>query len=137
MDKVQDLVMDARVSFTPDECKILQRFIENKDEINSLKTLNEELTDKVKEIMSNHKTNDAILDGVNFKIIPSKRKQCKRGKKDEFIAELLALGKKYLVETTMEPDMDSISDEVDAGTLDRNLFDKYVTVTDIKTLRTS
>ena len=55
--------------------------------------------------------------------------------KDSFIAELVGLNKQHLVITSIEPDLDSIFAEVDAGSLDKVLVDQYVKVTPVVTLR--
>ena len=43
--------------------------------------------------------------------------------------------KKHLVKTSIEPDIESIFAEVDAGTLDSNMVNSYVKVTPVTTLR--
>ena len=46
-----------------------------------------------------------------------------------------AIIKKHLVKTSIEPDIESIFAEVDAGTLDSNMVNSYVKVTPVTTLR--
>jgi uncharacterized protein (UPF0335 family) len=127
--------MDAVTYFTPNECEVLRKYIEINDQMSSIKSENERLNKEVKAIMAKHNTAAAEIDGTKFNITSSVRKTIKRGKKDEFIAEILKMNKKYLCTQEIDIDMDSLKSEVDAGMFDANTYNKFVTESDVVTLK--
>ena len=75
------------------------------------------------------------VDGSTLTLIESTRKTVTKDTKDEFVANLVGMGKKHLITYSIEPDLDSVFAEVDAGSLGRDFVDKYVKVTPVVTLR--
>ena len=126
--------MDTQVVLSEDELKVMKEFIEIDSEAKSLDKKKKELSSKVKDIMGKHSTSSLDIEDKHFSITESERRTIKKGMKDSFIATLVGMGKKSLVNYSIEPDMDSIFAEVDAGTLDKKIVNDFVTVTSVKTL---
>ena len=93
------------------------------------------LKDKVKSYMALNQHDVLQLpSGDIIAITSSLRKTITKSTKDQFVGELIALGKNYLLLTSIDPDLDSVFAEVDSGQLDKAMVDKYVKVTEVRTL---
>ena len=126
---------DARVLLSSDELEVVKTFLKTREEYNSLEKTKDKLSDKVKEILKNHSLDDLNVDGTELTIIKSSRKQAKRGKKDDLIAKLIDIQKGYLILSEPSIDFDTMKQEYDNGTFPKDVWDNYVTASDIVTLR--
>ena len=104
-------------------------------QLKALEARKKTISEKVKSAMVNKKIDKVDINGSKLSIIQSTRTMVPKKTKDEFIAQLVGLGKQHLVKTSIEPDIESIFAEVDAGTLDSNMVNSYVKVTPVTTLR--
>ena len=101
----------------------------------ALEAKKKNLVDVVKSAMTAKKLGDVDINGNKLSLTTSERRTVTKATKDEFVAALVSQGKKHLVNYSIEPDVDSIFAEVDAGTLNKSFVDTYVKVTSVVTLR--
>lgn len=128
-------MVDANTIFNSKEICEIEELIDINKQIKDLETRKKELNDKLKDNMKSLNVSNFALDNSSFSLIETQRRTITKATKDKFIAELVGLNKQYLLTTSIEPDLDSIFSEVDAGTLDKDLVNKYVKVSDVTTLR--
>ena len=128
-------MVDANTIFNSKEICEIEELIDINKQIKDLETRKKELNDKLKDNMKNLNVSNFTLNGSSFSLIETQRRTITKATKDKFIAELVGLNKQYLLTTSIEPDLDSIFSEVDAGTLDKDFVNKYVKVSDVTTLR--
>lgn len=128
-------MVDANTIFNSKEICEIEELIDINKQIKELETRKKELNDKLKDNMKSLNVSNFTLNGSSFSLIETQRRTITKATKDKFIAELVGLNKQYLLTTSIEPDLDSIFSEVDAGTLDKDLVNKYVKVSDVTTLR--
>ena len=128
-------MVDANTIFNSKEICEIEELIDINKQIKELETRKKELNDKLKDSMKSLNISNFALDNSSFSLIETQRRTITKATKDKFIAELVGLNKQYLLTTSIEPDLDSIFSEVDAGTLDKDLVNKYVKVSDVTTLR--
>lgn len=126
---------DAAINFNSQEIKEMEELIAINEELKVLEAKKKVLSDSIKKIMLASKIDKVSVNGNILTIIESTRKTVTKATKDEFIANLVGMGKKHLVNYSIEPDLDSIFAEVDAGSLGQDFVDKYVKVTPTTTLR--
>jgi hypothetical protein len=130
-------MINASTIFSPAQCKDMEELVRVNEELKVLESKKKTLSDKVKKHMTSLNVDECDVNGTPFKIIESVRKTVTKNTKDEFIAALVGQNKQYLLVTSIEPDVDSIFAEVDAGTLSKDFVDTYIKVTPVKTLRTN
>lgn len=129
-------MIDAKTMFKPDQIAEMEELLSLDSEIKILEAKKKKLSDNVKSYITSLNIEDKIdIDGNTIQVIPSVRRTVTKATKNEFVAQLVGLGKKHLIVTSIEPDVDSIFAEVDAGTLDKKIVDKYIKVTQVQTLR--
>lgn len=127
--------IDARAVCDPVQLKDLEKLAEINEQIKVLEKKKQPLVAAVKTTMEAKNIHSMVLDGANYTLIDSVRRTVNKNDKDEFIAELVNLGLRHLIKTSIEPDLDGIFAEVDAGTLAQAFVDRYVKVTPVVTLR--
>ena len=128
-------IIDASQIFGTKEYADMEALVQVNEEMKKLESKKKVLSDKVKGYMQGLNIDKCDVNGSTFSIIETQRRTITKTTKDSFIAELVGLNKQHLVITSIEPDLDSIFAEVDAGSLDKNLVDKYVKLTPVVTLR--
>ena len=128
-------MINATTVFSNTEIQKMTHLADVNEQLKKLEALKKTLSDSVKQSMCRLNVDECILNGVTFKITDSSRKTVTKATKDEFISNLVAKGKKHLLITSIEPDVDSIFAEVDAGTLEKDFVDKYIKVTPVTSLR--
>lgn len=127
--------IDARAICTPLQLEELEKLAEINEAIKDLEAKKQPLVASVKQIMGSKNVSALTLDGTNYTMVDSVRRTVSKTEKDAFIAELVTMGRKHLIKTSIEPDLDGIFAEVDAGTLSQDFVGKYVKVTPVVTLR--
>ena len=128
-------IIDANIAFDEQERADMAELIDINTQLKVLEAKKKTISEKVKSAMVNKKIDKVDINGSKLSIIQSTRTMVSKKTKDEFIAQLVGLGKQHLVKTSIEPDIESIFAEVDAGTLDSNMVNSYVKVTPVTTLR--
>ena len=128
-------IIDANIAFDEQERADMAELIDINTQLKALEAKKKTISEKVKSAMVNKKIDKVDINGSKLSIIQSTRTMVPKKTKDEFIAQLVGLGKQHLVKTSIEPDIESIFAEVDAGTLDSNMVNSYVKVTPVTTLR--
>ena len=128
-------IINANVAFDEQERADMAELVDINTQLKALEARKKTISEKVKSAMVNKKIDKVDINGSKLSIIQSTRTTVSKKTKDEFIAQLVGLGKKHLVKTSIEPDIESIFAEVDAGTLDSNMVNSYVKVTPVTTLR--
>ena len=128
-------IIDASHVFGAKEYADMEALSQVNEEMKKLEAKKKVLSDKVKGYMQSLNIDKCNVNGSTFSLTESQRRTITKATKDNFIAELVGLKKQHLVITSIEPDLDSIFAEVDAGSLDKALVDKYVKVTHVVTLR--
>lgn len=128
-------IIDANIAFDEQERADMAELVDINTQLKALEAKKKTISEKVKSAMVNKKIDKVDINGSKLSIIQSTRKMVSKKTKDEFIAQLVGLGKKHLIKTSIEPDIESIFAEVDAGTLDSNMVNSYVKVTPVTTLR--
>lgn len=128
-------IINANIAFDEQERADMAELVDINTQLKALEARKKTISEKVKSAMVNKKIDKVDINGSKLSIIQSTRKMVSKKTKDEFIAQLVGLGKKHLVKTSIESDIESIFAEVDAGTLDSNMVNSYVKVTPVTTLR--
>ena len=128
-------IIDANIAFDEQERADMAELVDINTQLKILEAKKKTISEKVKSAMVNKKIDKVDINGSKLSIIQSTRTMVSKKTKDEFIAQLVGLGKQHLVKTSIEPDIESIFAEVDAGTLDSNMVNSYVKVTPVTTLR--
>ena len=128
-------IIDANITFDEQERADMAELVDINTQLKVLEAKKKTISEKVKSAMVNKKIDKVDINGSKLSIIQSTRTMVPKKTKDEFIAQLVGLGKQHLVKTSIEPDIESIFAEVDAGTLDSNMVNSYVKVTPVTTLR--
>ena len=128
-------IIDANITFDEQERADMAELVDINTQLKALEAKKKTISEKVKSAMVNKKIDKVDINGSKLSIIQSTRTMVPKKTKDEFIAQLVGLGKQHLVKTSIEPDIESIFAEVDAGTLDSNMVNSYVKVTPVTTLR--
>ena len=128
-------IINANIAFDEQERADMAELVDINTQLKALEARKKTISEKVKSAMVNKKIDKVDINGSKLSIIQSTRKMVPKKTKDEFIAQLVGLGKKHLVKTSIEPDIESIFAEVDAGTFDSNMVNSYVKVTPVTTLR--
>ena len=128
-------IIDANIAFDEQERADMAELVDINTQLKALEAKKKTISEKVKSAMVNKKIDKVDINGSKLSIIHSTRTMVPKKTKDEFIAQLVGLGKQHLVKTSIEPDIESIFAEVDAGTLDSNMVNSYVKVTPVTTLR--
>ena len=128
-------IIDANIAFDEQERADMAELVDINTQLKVLEAKKKTISEKVKSAMVNKKIDKVDINGSKLSIIQSTRTMVPKKTKDEFIAQLVGLGKKHLIKTSIEPDIESIFAEVDAGTLDSNMVNSYVKVTPVTTLR--
>ena len=128
-------IIDANIAFDEQERADMAELVDINTQLKVLEAKKKTISEKVKSAMVNKKIDKVDINGSKLSIIQSTRTMVPKKTKDEFIAQLVGLGKQHLVKTSIEPDIESIFAEVDAGTLDSNIVNSYVKVTPVTTLR--
>lgn len=128
-------IIDANIAFDEQERADMAELVYINTQLKALEAKKKTISEKVKSAMVNKKIDKVDIDGSKLSIIQSTRTMVPKKTKDEFIAQLVGLGKQHLVKTSIEPDIESIFAEVDAGTLDSNMVNSYIKVTPVTTLR--
>lgn len=126
---------NAANHFTTAQLNDMEELIAINDEMKKLETRKKILSDNVKRYMLTAKIDKVDINNSKLSLTESVRRTVAKPTKDQFIADLVSMGKKHLVNYSIEPDLDSIFAEVDAGTLGQDFVDKYVTVSPVVTLR--
>ena len=128
-------IIDANIAFDEQERADMAELVDINTQLKVLEAKKKTISEKVKSAMVNKKIDKVDINGSKLSIIQSTRTMVPKKTKDEFIAQLVGLGKPHLVKTSIEPDIESIFAEVDAGTLDSNMVNSYIKVTPVTTLR--
>ena len=128
-------IINANIAFDEQERADMAELVDINTQLKALEAKKKTISEKVKSAMVNKKIDKVDINGSKLSIIQSTRTMVPKKTKDEFIAQLVGLGKQHLVKTSIEPDIESIFAEVDAGTLDSNMVNSYVKVTPVTTLR--
>ena len=128
-------IINANIAFDEQERADMAELVDINTQLKALEARKKTISEKVKSAMVNKKIDKVDINGSKLSIIQSTRKMVSKKTKDEFIAQLVEINKKHLVKTSIEPDIESIFAEVDAGTLDSNMVNSYVKVTPVTTLR--
>ena len=128
-------IINANIAFDEQERADMAELVDINTQLKVLEAKKKTISEKVKSAMVNKKIDKVDINGSKLSIIQSTRTMVPKKTKDEFIAQLVGLGKQHLVKTSIEPDIESIFAEVDAGTLDSNMVNSYIKVTPVTTLR--
>ena len=125
----------AQNYFNANEIQLMSELVTVNEEMKKLEAKKKNLVDAVKNAMISRKLDKVNCNGATLSLSTSERKTVTKATKDEFVAALVSQGKKHLINYSIEPDVDSIFAEVDAGTLSKAFVDTYVKVTPVVTLR--
>lgn len=127
-------MVDAEKIFNENEIAELRQLIEIHGRIKELSDQEEVLKKKYKAEMTNKNVDNVKINGKFIELRPSIKKSIPKKLKDDFIKELIKLGKKHLLKTEINVDIDSVLAERDARQIDSDLVDKYVKVTESKAM---
>lgn len=128
-------VVSATTNFNAQQVSEMEELIRINEEMKKLEAKKKKLSDSVKQYLVGANIDKVSVNGSVLTLTESVRRTISKSSKDEFVANLVGMGKKHLVTYSIEPDLDSIFAEVDAGAIDKNFVDQYVTVTPVVTLR--
>ena len=128
-------IVNAASNFTQAQLQEINELLAINEELKKLEAKKKTLSDSVKKHMINAKLDKIDVNGNILSLTETTRRTVTKSTKDEFIAELIGKNKKHLVNYSIEPDLDSIFAEVDAGLLQSDFVNAYVKVTPVITLR--
>lgn len=127
--------INAATHFSPSQEQEMRELVAINEEMKKLEAKKKVLSDNVKAHMIAAKIDKVSVNGSTLSLTEAVRRTVTKATKDQFVADLVGMGKKHLVSYSIEPDLDSIFAEVDAGILGQDFVDKYVKVTPTTTLR--
>ena len=127
--------VDANSVFTPDRVSLMERLLEINSSIKTLESEKQVLVEQIKKDMQNANITDVNVNGSTLSLTESARRTVTKSTKDKFIAELVAMNKRHLIQYEITPDLDGIFAEVDAGNITKEFVDMYVKVVPVVTLR--
>ena len=128
-------LMNASAIFNANQLQEMEEYISLNNQIKELEQKKKALSENVKQYMIDSRYSQINVNNSTLTLIESERKTVTKSTKDKFIADLVGMGKKHLVNYSIEPDVDSIYAEVDAGSLDKDFVDQYIKKTPVTTLR--
>lgn len=128
-------VVDATTHFNVQQVQEMEALLAINEELKVLEAKKKALVDNVKQHLVNANIDKVAVNGETISLTETERRTVTKSTKDQFVAELVGMGKKHLVNYTIDPDLDSIFAEVDAGSLAKDFVDKYVKVTPVVSLR--
>lgn len=128
-------LMNASAIFNANQLQEMEEYISLNNQIKELEQKKKTLSENVKQYMIDSRYSQINVNNSTLTLIESERKTVTKSTKDKFIADLVGMGKKHLVNYSIEPDVDSIYAEVDAGSLDKDFVDQYIKKTPVTTLR--
>ena len=128
-------LMNASAIFNANQLQEIEEYISLNNQIKELEQKKKALSENVKQYMIDSRYSQINVNNSTLTLIESERKIVTKSTKDKFIADLVGMGKKHLVNYSIEPDVDSIYAEVDAGSLDKDFVDQYIKKTPVTTLR--
>lgn len=128
-------LMNASAVFNANQLQEMEEYISLNNQIKELEQKKKALSENVKQYMIDSRYSQINVNNSTLTLIESERKTVTKSTKDKFIADLVGMGKKHLVNYSIEPDVDSIYAEVDAGSLDKDFVDQYIKKTPVTTLR--
>lgn len=127
--------VEAKAICDPSSLNDLITLAEINQQIKDLEAKKQVMVAKVKQFMSSKHLTSLSMNGNIFTLVESQRKNVTKSTKDEFVSELISHGFRYLIKASIEPDVDGVLAEVDAGNLTQEFVDKYVKITPVVTLR--
>lgn len=128
-------IVTATTNFNAQQIQEMEELVRINEEMKKLEAKKKTLSDNVKTYLIGAKVDKVDINGNTLSLTESERRTVTKSSKDQFVAELVGMGKQNLVTYSIEPDLDSIFAEVGAGNLGRDFVDKYVKVTPVVTLR--
>lgn len=128
--------MNAKdVAMKEEDAKKISEFLVMNETIKRLDKDKKRLTEEVKDIFEKYHINDSFEhDGSTLTVTEKVRKTVTKSTKDQFIMELINMGKNYLVMQSVDVDTDTIYSEYQNNTIDKDLVDKYMKITPEKAL---
>lgn len=129
------MAVDLQGLVSAEDYKKMQRLVEINTLMKQFETEKKNLSEDIKKAMMKINVDAGVVGSASLTIVHSTRKTLPKAVHDKFVAELVGLGKQNLITTSIEPDLDAVMAEVDANTLDANLVNQYVTISDVHTLR--
>ena len=128
--------MNAKdVAMKEEDAKKISEFLVMNETIKRLDKDKKRLTEEVKDIFEKYHINDSFEhDGSILTVTEKVRKTVTKSTKDQFIMELINMGKNYLVMQSVDVDTDTIYSEYQNNTIDKDLVDKYMKITPEKAL---
>lgn len=127
--------VDVTSHFNTQQIQDMEALVSINEELKKLEAKKKVLVDSVKQYLVSASLDKVDVNGTVLAITESERRTVTKATKDQFVAELVSMNKKHLINYSIEPDVDSIFAEVDAGTLPKDFVDKYIKVTSVTTLR--
>ncbi len=127
--------INATTNFNQQQVMDMEELVAINEELKKLESRKKVLSDNIKQYLVAANIDKVDVNGNTLALTESVRRTITKTTKDQFVAELVSMGKKHLVNYTIDPDLDSIFAEVSAGTLGQDFVDKYVKVTPVITLR--
>lgn len=128
-------LMNASAIFNANQLQEMEEYISLNNQIKELEQKKKALSENVKQYMIDSRYSQISVNNNTLTLIESERKTVTKSTKDKFIADLVGMGKKHLVNYSIEPDVDSIYAEVDAGSLSKDFVNQYIKKTPVTTLR--
>lgn len=123
-------MVDAEKIFNENEMAELRQLIELHTKVKELTEQETVLKNKYKAEMLAKNVDNVKIDGQFIELRPTIKKTIPKKLKDEFVKELIKLGKKHLLKTEISVDIDSVIAERDARQIDPDVVNKYVKVTE-------
>lgn len=117
-----------------DEVQTLRDYVVMNDTVKRLDKDKKALTEKVKNIFEAHNVDVIDIDGSTLTVTESMRKTINKKTKDAFVSYLCSIGKNYLCFTDIAIDADTVYAEMENGSIDKTMVEKYMSVTPVKTL---
>ncbi len=117
----------------------LNEFLRISKEIENLERFRNNMADKIKEAMIESNVteigfSDKSDKDYTLKINIKKRHMIPNSANDKFIAELVGLGKGYLIKNTLTPNIPEIIEEIKSNDLPCDFVEKYIKTAEIVTL---
>jgi hypothetical protein len=123
------------VNMSEEDQQKIRDFIVTDQQAKRIEKNKKKLNEEVKAIFEKYNiTSPLNFDGSTLTVNETTRKTVLKATKDQFIQQLVKMGKNYLFIPSVDIDTDTIVTEMENGQLDEKFVKTYVSIVPVKTL---
>ena len=128
-------MVDIEKVFTEKELEAASELADLTRQIKKLEDKKKKLSEDLKQLMIDKDISEFNHDSNSFSLVVTEKVTAPAKTKAELLQKLIESGKKNLIKTVIEPDAEGILAEANASLISWDFCNKYVKVTEVRTLR--